>query len=244
MFLENYKTLQAELAITKSALAAKTSECESLRSSSALTTPLSATPTSVVSRNPFHAHSSMAPPPTSFSERLVDQGFEMVGVVSHSPSRRGGDSPVYEDGDEEVVPIGGKSKREAKGRAVSSSVAAQTFSSGTGSRYLMHKDKSVAAPAPMTADAHPIRNKRVSPWKCICPCGDLTYVMGTDYATETLERHRKKCHQEYDAEHRDDDFARMGFRNKDKIAIIRTYEVREMSDEERAKIVRSGRQLS
>jgi len=153
----------------------------------------------------------------------------MVGVVSHSPSRRGGDSPVYDEEDEDkVVPIGGKSKREAKDRAVSSSAP-------------IARSKSVGAPAPMTADAHPTR-KRVSPWKCICPCGDLTYVMGTDYATETLERHRKKCHQEYDDEDRDDDFARMGFRNKDKIAIIRTYEVREMSDEERAKIVRSGRQ--
>lgn len=236
MFLENYKTLQAELAATKSALAAKTSELESLRSSSALTTPLSATPTSVVSRNPFHHAPASLPPPPTFSQRLAHDGFEVIGAVLPSSSRNGDASPpIYEDEDEDVeVQPKGKRKRE-----VDAPVGATSSSS---SQPPLKKSKSVAAPAPMASDAHPTRMK--SAFKCICPCGDLTFVIGPDGGTGAMTRHRMVCDEEYEEEPRRDDFSLMQLRNKDKLQLVRTFEVRKMSEADVAALGHFGVQHS
>jgi len=236
MFLANYKTMQEELAATKTALAAKTSELESLRSSSALTTPLSATPTSVVSRNPFHPTASSSRPPVTLSQRFMEDGFEVVGATHASSSSLKGDvsSPKYEDEDEEEVEVQPKGKRKRENDAP----VGATSSSQPPSK----KSKSVAAPAPMASDVHPTRMK--SAFKCICPCGELTFVIGRDGGTGAMERHRMVCDEEYEEEPRRDDFSLMELKKKDKIQLVRTFEVRKMSEADVAALAHFGKQLS
>ena len=240
MFFANYKTMQEELAAKTSELAAKTSELESLRSSSALTTPLSATPTSVVSRNPFHPTAPSSRPPVTLSQRFMEDGFEVVGATHASSSSLKGDvsSPKYDDEDEEEVEVpafvdafeGGKQAEEMK----------------VGGK--VRKSKSVAAPAPMASDVYPTRMK--SAFKCICSCGEFAFVIGRDGGTGAMKRHREVCDAKYEEEPRRDDFSLMEFKKNDKkniqqkIGLIRTFEVRKMSEADVAALARFGKQKS
>jgi hypothetical protein len=85
---------------------------------------------------------------------------------------------------------------------------------------------------------------RVSPWKLVCPCG-FTYVMGRGMDTKTLRTHRStkgKCTQVYQHEGRDDDYARMKLEKEENKDIIKTFKVIQLTNEEREKIVTSGKQ--
>lgn len=208
ILLEKLNKLQAELAVIKA-------ENDSLRSSSALTTPLSAaTPSSVVSRTPFHqasSSSSMAPPsnpPSTFSQRLLVEGFEMVEAAHSSSSSRKSAVPIstYEDEEVEEVVVGGKSKKDKSMSFVSATSSAAPY------RHTVDTDSSdediaILAPTPMSHDSPVDRKKRntggTKTFRYTCFCG-AEYTVGDNGDYRPLIKHRLKCRERVERPYNDD----------------------------------------